>query len=39
LLKRYTAHGAQVFLTSREGAVLFESDGRRWHRMNWRTEE
>ena len=37
-LGRWTATGARVLLTSREGAVWLRSDGQRVRRVDWRSE-
>lgn len=39
VLKRYRNHGTQVLQTAIEGAIIFESDGRGWHRIHWRSDE
>jgi len=39
VLRRYRAYDAQILETAREGAVIFQSDGRRWRRILWRTKD
>jgi len=36
VLNRYLDSGTELLLTSREGAVVFQSDGTNWKRINWR---
>jgi competence protein ComEC len=36
VLDRYRARECAVFRTDETGAVIFESDGREWKRVDWR---
>lgn len=39
VLKRFTRHGATVYRTDRDGAVIFESDGTTIQRIRWRNHQ
>ncbi len=36
VIQRFKTHGASVLRTDREGAIVFESDGRSLNRVVWR---